>query len=128
MSKHTGALIGYPSRRDVLRGLAGFMIAISLDGCAQALSSSSATVPTPTPLPHGSVLHTYRGHTDRVTSVAWSPNSKYIVSGSLDQTARIWAVNSSDHIPTYYLPRSYRRCASSGLVTRQSACCLRFHR
>lgn len=32
------------------------------------------------------------GHTDRVTSVAYSPNGLHIVSGSLDQTIRIWDV------------------------------------
>jgi WD40 repeat protein len=97
--KHTGVLAGRLSRRGVLRSLAGLIITMSLEGCAQALSSSSTTVPTPTPRPQGSVLNTYRGHTDRVTSVAWSPNGKSIASGSLDQTARIWAVNSSDHYP-----------------------------
>ena len=95
--EYTGVLEGYPSRRAVLKGLAGFMIVMSVDGCAQALSSSSATVPTATPRPHGSVLSTYHGHTDRITAVAWSPNGKYIASGSLDKTARIWAVNSGNH-------------------------------
>src|SRR3974390_1695685 len=97
LSKHIDAPVRYPSRRDVLKGLAGLMIAMSLDACAQTLSSSSTLVPTPTPRPPGSVLATYHGHTDRVTSVAWSPNGKYIASGSLDQTARIWAVNAADH-------------------------------
>src|SRR5947207_3342056 len=99
--KHTGVLEGCPSRREVLRGLAGVMITLSLGGCAQALSSSSAPVPTSTPRPHGSVLASYRGHTDRVTSVAWSPNGKYLASGSLDQTARVWAVNAGAHSPPF---------------------------
>jgi eukaryotic-like serine/threonine-protein kinase len=95
--KRIDVLEGCLSRRDVLKGAVGFMIAMSLDGCAQALSPTSTTAPTPTPRPHGSVLYTYRGHTDRITSVAWSPNGKYIASGSLDETARIWPVNSGDH-------------------------------
>jgi eukaryotic-like serine/threonine-protein kinase len=99
--QQTGALVGCLSRRDVLRGLAGLMITVSLEGCAQALSSSST--PVPTPLPHGTVLHTYRGHTARVTSVAWSPDGLYIASGSLDQTARVWAVNPGNHsLPFIY--------------------------
>ncbi|HYB02721.1 MAG TPA: hypothetical protein VED37_21010, partial [Ktedonobacteraceae bacterium] len=99
--KQLGVLEGYPSRRDVLRGLASFMIMIGLDGCAQALSSSSARVPTPTPRPHGSVYYTYHGHTDRITSVAWSPEGKYIASGSLDKTVQVWASNPAEHIQPY---------------------------
>jgi len=101
--KQTDLLMGYPSRREVLQGLAGFMIAMSLEGCAQSLFSSSAAVPVPTPRPRGSVLYTYRGHTGRVTTVAWSPNGKYIASGSLDQTVQVWSSNPGDHVhPSIY--------------------------
>lgn len=99
--KHTGFLEGYPSRRDVLRGMAGLMIAISVDGCAQTLSSSSATVPTATPRRPGSLIYTYRGHTDRIPTVAWSPNGMYIASGSLDKTVQVWASNPSEHFQPY---------------------------
>ena len=37
VDRHTGVLEGYPSRRDVLVGLAGFMLTMSLEGCAQTL-------------------------------------------------------------------------------------------
>jgi WD40 repeat protein len=78
------------SRRHVLQGLAAFLLPLSIGGCAQ--SSSSTAVPTPAPArrPPGSVLYTYRGHTDRVTTVAWSPDGKYIASGSLDRTVQVW--------------------------------------
>lgn len=36
-------------------------------------------------------LVTYKGHTNFVWSVAWSPDSKYVVSGSLDGTAQVWS-------------------------------------
>ncbi len=101
LSKQTDALIGYPSRRDVLRGMAGLMVAMSLGGCAQALSSSSTPTPIPTPRRPGSLLYTYRGHTDRILTVAWSPNGKYIASGSLDKTVQVWATNPGEHFQPY---------------------------
>ncbi len=37
-----------------------------------------------------SQVRVFAGHTDRVTSVAFSPNGKQILTGSNDQTARLW--------------------------------------
>lgn len=82
------------SRRFVLRSMAGLALTMSIEGCVQAVSSQRAT---PTPRPYGSVIATYRGHTMRVTSVAWSPNGKYIASGSLDKTVQVWSATSSNH-------------------------------
>lgn len=100
--KLRGLLDGYPSRRDVLKGMAGLMLAVGLESCSQVLSSSSST-PTPTPIPRrpGSLLYTYRGHTDRIPTVAWSPSGKYIASGSLDKTVQVWASNPSEHFQPY---------------------------
>lgn len=40
------------------------------------------------------VLHrVYTGHYDDITSVAWSPNSAYLVTGSKDLTARIYSLD-----------------------------------
>lgn len=83
------------SRRVVLQSLAGFVVAMSIEGCAQSTASSPAS--TSTPRPHGSVLMTYRGHKMRVTTVAWSPDSRYIASGSLDKTVQIWAASAGNH-------------------------------
>jgi eukaryotic-like serine/threonine-protein kinase len=57
--------------------------------------STPTTVPTPTPLV--TTILTYKGHSDYVLAVAWSPDSKYIASAGGDQfqhmsdtTVQIW--------------------------------------
>jgi WD40 repeat protein len=96
MREQTDLFANYPSRREVLQGLAIALLPVSLAGCAQALSSSSAIVPTPTPHRPGSPLLIYRRHTDRVTDVAWSPDGKYIASSSLDRTVQVWSANPTE--------------------------------
>ena len=86
------------SRRDVLRGVAGVLLMLGLEGCTQSLSFRSTPTPIPTTRPQGSVLYSYRGHRSRVTTVAWSPNGTYIASGSLDKTVHVWAVNPSNSL------------------------------
>ena len=38
----------------------------------------------------GRWIASFGGHADTVTSVAFSPDGTLIVSGSLDETARVW--------------------------------------
>jgi hypothetical protein len=38
----------------------------------------------------GMVLYTYRGHSDAVNAVMWSPDGKRIASGGYDRTVQIW--------------------------------------
>lgn len=95
MPTQTNQLMGYLSRRIFLRSLVGFMLTMSIDGCAQSVASPSAH---PISRPFGSVISAYRGHTMRITAVAWSPDGKYIASGSLDKTVQVWAANPSEHV------------------------------
>ncbi|GAC1388918.1 MAG: hypothetical protein NVS4B11_04670 [Ktedonobacteraceae bacterium] len=78
--------------------MTGLLITLSIEGCAQPFASQSTAVPRPTPRPQGSVLYSYRGHSSRVTTVAWSPDGKYIASGSLDQTVQVWGANPNEHV------------------------------
>ncbi len=49
-----------------------------------------ASIPaTPTP---AALVQTFRGHTAWIESVAFSPDGKYVLTGSMDHTARLWDV------------------------------------
>lgn len=73
-------------------------LAFSSDGQILAAGGGIATVP-----PYGmvllwrvsdwSILRTLRGHTDQVSSVAFSPDMHTLVSGSWDKTMRLWRVS-----------------------------------
>src|SRR6266487_4501010 len=69
-----------------------------------ALHAAKKTKP-PQPLVGGRqlglTLYTYRGHTDRVNAIAWSPDGTYVASGSEDNTVQIWDVNTKSAIFIY---------------------------
>ena len=39
-----------------------------------------------------------QGHTDSVSSVAFSPDGRHIVSGSFDKTIRVWDVQTGGQV------------------------------
>jgi WD40 repeat protein len=38
----------------------------------------------------GKMLHSFAGHSDTVTSVAFAPDGRRAISGSYDRTVRVW--------------------------------------
>ncbi len=46
----------------------------------------------------GSHVFTYRGHTDGVQAVVWSPDGKRIASASLDKTVQVWDAVGGDSV------------------------------
>ncbi len=42
----------------------------------------------------GSMISIYTQHTDWISTLAWSPNGKHIVSGSYDKTVQVWNPNT----------------------------------
>jgi eukaryotic-like serine/threonine-protein kinase len=51
--------------------------------------------------PIGTVLSIYRGHVAAVMALAWSPDGQHIVSGSNDQSAQVWRIQTADKVLTY---------------------------
>ena len=62
-----------------------FLLALLV--CLAGAAGMSAPIPDARPL---RLPFTLKGHKDRVTSVAFSPDSKRIVSGSMDKTVNVW--------------------------------------
>jgi serine/threonine protein kinase len=108
------------SRRAVLAGLGGLTV-IGIIGSITWLARSQSsrispvssgsnrtftTTSTPTLAPNspplGATLLTYRGHSDWMTSVAWSPDDRSIASSSNDQTAQVWDASNGKTIFTYH--------------------------
>lgn len=48
----------------------------------------------------GGSIYTYHGHSDRVHTVAWSPNGSYIASAGADRTVQVWDIVTGNHICT----------------------------
>ena len=77
--------------------------ALPLTVDAKVWSPASALPPTQRASipPVGTVICTYRGHSKRVTAVAWSPDSTRITSGSGDRTVQVWDATTGKTLLTY---------------------------
>ncbi len=49
----------------------------------------------------GTLIYTYQEHEEEVHGVAWSPDGTYIVSGSWDDTVRVWEATTGREVFTY---------------------------
>ena len=57
------------------------------------------------PAASGRLARTLEGHSDWVRSVSWSPDGGQLVSGSSDNTVRVWDAASGELLRTlYHLP------------------------
>ena len=62
------------------------------------------------------LAHTFRGHTDAIYSVAFSPDGSKIVFGYLDNTVKIWDVQTWQLLQTLQDPAILENTAHDGFV------------
>lgn len=67
--------------------------------------------------------NTSKGHTDVITSVAYSPNGKYIVSSSYDDSVIVWSAESGELVAGPF-KRPLRGCQLCCIFARWQAHCL----
>ncbi|KAF0983564.1 hypothetical protein FDP41_010629 [Naegleria fowleri] len=87
----------------------------------------------------GKCLHSLTKHTDPVYSVAFSPDGKYLASGSFDRFLHIWSVHDGKLVKTYRGTGSIfevcwnstgdkvAACFSNSLTEEFNVCVLDFH-
>ena len=95
---------GRHSRRVFLFGLAGLVLLGGSGAAWLLLHPRKQIIP-------GATLCDYRGHMGRVRSVTWSPDGRFIASGSEDTTVQIWSPSTF----AGSLVRAYRRHLSEVL-------------
>ncbi len=78
-----------PKNRQLLSALGGLLLVLALVLVACGSTQTSSSTPTPASNTPGTTVYTYRGHSSRIGTVAWSPDGKYITSVA-DQNIRVW--------------------------------------
>lgn len=71
----------------------GGAIAWSPDGQLLASAGDDTTVQIWRPA-DGTLVRTYRNHTNAINGVAWSPDGRFVASGSDDATVQVWRVDT----------------------------------
>src|SRR6516225_4185829 len=71
-----------------LAAVIGLLSAVLLSGADRGRAAKSAE--------ETDLIREMKGHTERVLSVAFSPNGRYILSASQDRTLRLWSVRTGE--------------------------------
>jgi serine/threonine protein kinase len=93
-----------PSRRKVLLGglVAGAALVAGTEGLVWLLRRSGPRSQQPTQhQAHQAAQVVYRGHTEPVRSVAWSPDSQFIASTGGDNTVQVWQAANGKRVTVY---------------------------
>ena len=88
------------SRRTIVLGLGVAGLAVVGGGLTWLTLLLSSAPGTPTPIPLGTLLYTYRGHSDYVYAVMWSSDGPRIASASNDKTEQVWDADDGGQVFT----------------------------
>ncbi|MCS7046166.1 MAG: WD40 repeat domain-containing protein, partial [Gemmataceae bacterium] len=55
------------------------------------------------------IVATFKGHTEPVYSVAFTPDGKYLVTGSFDNTIKLWDVGTGKEVKVYGGPNGHQK-------------------
>ena len=92
-------------------------VALSPDGARLAAASDNHVVTIWNPASKTKIA-SLAGHTDRIVSATFSPDSRYLVSGSWDGTAKLWDVGQQRLIRTMNVRKGVSSLAFSSDGTR----------
>jgi serine/threonine protein kinase len=81
--------------------LANSQRAVNGSPAANHPATQTAIPPTATSLPLGTILFTYRGHSQLVRAAVWSPNGTRIATGSYDWTVQVWDAFDGSNVFIY---------------------------
>src|SRR5262245_29345835 len=90
--------------RIVCRNLAGPLFVAVATVAALGIVSGGAQEKSGT-----QIVATFKGHTEPVYSVTFTPDGKYLATGSFDNTIKLWDVTSGKEAKTYGGPNGHQK-------------------
>src|SRR5260370_1827571 len=97
-----------PSILEVRRELQRIKQELQRGNFAPSLTASGRViVPALPETAVGTILRTYRKHTDSIQAIAWSPDGKYLATGGREKLGHVWEGGTGDGKFSYALRSSY---------------------
>ena len=96
------SMVQNPKNWRLLSAFVGLLLVLALVFVACGSTQTSSSTPTPAPSTPGTTVYTYKGHSARVSEVAWSPDGKYIASGA-EQNIQVWEAMTGKRIQSINL-------------------------